>query len=129
MDAQTVEVTPMSEHHAHQTTAERKAALIRQGEFYRVSVVHAKAQVKHAARPEQLFHSAVNHASGMLRAHFNGLLKPSGTSVSAIMPYAMALIGFIRKRRVGKASLGVALALAGIGWYLQQRREQHASSH
>jgi hypothetical protein len=37
---------------------ERKAQLIRQGEFHRVGVMHAKAQVKHAARPEALFHSA-----------------------------------------------------------------------
>ena len=129
MDAQTVEVTLQPHDDKPQSTAERKASLIRQGELYRVSLVHAKAQVKHAVRPEQLFHSALIQAGWMLRSRINGLLRPGGTSVSALMPYAMALIGFIRKRKAGKASLGVALALAGIGWYLQQRREQHASSH
>ena len=117
MDTQTVEVKDK-----HADTDERKAQLIRQGDFYRVGVIHAKAQVKQAARPEALFHSAIDHATWALRARVDGLLKPTGASVASIMPYAMAIFSFIRKRKVGKASLGVALALAGVGWYLQQRR-------
>jgi hypothetical protein len=127
MDAQTVEVNEKLQDDKSLSTAERKASLIRQGELYRISVVHAKAQVKHAARPEQLFHSVMNQAGWLLRSRIDSLLKPSGTSVSAILPYAMTIIGFIRKRRAGKASLGVALALAGIGWYLQQRRVPRAT--
>jgi hypothetical protein len=119
MDTQTVEVKdkPVD-------AAERKAELIRQGEFYRVGVVHSKAQVKYAARPENLFHSAVDHATWALRSRVDGLLQPTGASVATIMPYAMTIINFIRKRKMGKASLGVSLALAGIGWYLQRRRLQ-----
>lgn len=122
MESQTVEVKakPVD-------AAERKAELIRQGEFYRVGVVHSKAQVKYAARPEALFHSAVDHATWAVRSRVDSLLQPTGASVASIMPYAMAIIGFIRKRKMGKASLGVALALAGAGWYLQQRRMRQAT--
>src|SRR5437588_4690967 len=104
MEPQTVEVkeVPLS-------AQERKAQLLRQGEFYRVGLMHAKAQVKQATRPDALFHSVLEHATWTLRARIDGLLRPTGTSVAALMPYGMTLIGFIRSRRMGKASLGVAL--------------------
>ena len=108
---------------------ERKAQLIRQGEFYRVGVVHAKAQVKHAARPEVLFHSAVDHATWAVRSRVDGLLKPTGTSVSTLMPYVLTIYNFIRNRRVGKTSLGVAVVLAGVGFYLQQQRAKQATMY
>ena len=108
---------------------ERKAQLIRQGEFYRVGVVHAKAQVKHAARPDVLFHSAVDHATWAVRSRVDGLLKPTGTSVSTLMPYVLTIYNFIRNRRVGKTSLGVAVVLAGVGFYLQQQRAKQATMY
>ncbi len=121
MDAQTIEVNDQ-----RSQVEQRKAELIRQGEFYRVGVVHAKAQIKYAARPEALFHSAVDHAAWALRARVDGLLKPTGTSVAMLMPYALSIFRFIRQRRMGKAGLGAALALAAIGWYLQRRARQVA---
>jgi hypothetical protein len=42
---------------------ERKRALLRDGEFYRAGVAHARAQIKHDARPEVMFHSALDHAT------------------------------------------------------------------
>jgi hypothetical protein len=122
MDTQTVEVNDQ-----RSDLDRRKAELIRQGEFYRVGVVHAKAQIKHAARPEALFHSAVDHAAWALRSRVDGLLKPTGTSVAMIMPYALTMFRFIRQRRMGKAGLGAALALAALGWYLQQRRARQVT--
>jgi hypothetical protein len=112
----------------HSSPKQRKAELIRQGELYRSGVMHAKAQVKYAARPESLFHSAIDHASRAVRLRVDALLKPSGSSVAMIMPYAMTIFRFIRQRRMGKAGLGagVVLALAAAGWYLQQRRAAHA---
>lgn len=101
---------------------QRKAQLIRQGEFYRIGVVHAKAQVKHAARPEALFHSAVDHATWAVRSRVDGLLQPTGASVASITPYVMAILSFIRRRKMGKASLALAVVAAGVGLYLQQRR-------
>jgi len=101
---------------------ERKAQLVRQGEFYRVGVVHAKEQVKHEARPDALFHAAMDQATWAVRARVDSLLHPTGASVASIMPYALGILGFIRRRRMGKAALGAALVLGGVGWYLQQRR-------
>jgi hypothetical protein len=106
---------------------ERMAQLIRQGEFHRVGVMHAKAQVKQAARPEALFHSAIDHAGWAVRARVDSLLHPTGTSVGALMPYALTAFRFIRHRRIGKASLGVAVVLAGLGFYLQQRRARQTA--
>ncbi len=117
MDTQIVEVKdPLGE------LDERKAQLIRQGEFYRVGVVHAKAQVKHAARPEALFHAAVDHATWAVRARVDGLLQPSGASVASITPYVMAVLGFIRRRKMGKAALALVVVAAGVGLFLRQRR-------
>lgn len=103
---------------------ERKAQLVRMGEFYRVGVVHAKARLKHEARPEVMFHSALDHASWAVRARVDSLLKPTGSSVASLLPYLLAGYKFIRSRRMGKASLGVALALAGAGFWLQRRRTE-----
>jgi hypothetical protein len=123
MEPQTVEVkeVPLS-------VEERKAQLLRQGEFYRVGLVHAKAQLRQAARPEALFHSVLEHATWALRARIDGLLRPSGTNVAALMPYVVTIIGFIRSRRMGKASLGVALALAGAGLFVRLRQARQAAS-
>lgn len=103
---------------------ERKAQLVRMGEFYRVGVVHAKAQLKHEARPDAIFHAALDHASWAVRARVDSLLKPTGASVASVLPYLLTAYKFIRSRRMGKASLGVVLALAGAGVWLQRRRTQ-----
>jgi hypothetical protein len=111
------------------SVAERKAQLLRQAEFYRVGAVHAKAQLKQAARPEALFHSAIDHATWAVRSRVDGLLKPTGTSVATLMPYVMTVIGFLRNRKTGAASLGVSLALAGIGFFLKRRQAQRAAGY
>lgn len=111
----------------HGTHEERKRALLRDGEFYRTGVAHARAQIKHAARPEVMFHSVLDHATWALRTRADVLLKPTGTSVSVLAPYALTVLGFIRKRKLGKPALGVA-ALAGVAaWYLQRKRAQQVS--
>lgn len=123
METQTVEVRDkLDEPKPLNDLQERKAQLIRQGEFYRVGVVHSKAHVKQAARPEALFHSAIDHATWAVRSRVDSLLQPTGTSVGSLMPYAMAVFSFIRRRKMGKASIGVAVVLAGVGFFLQQRR-------
>jgi hypothetical protein len=104
----------------------RKAELVRMGEFYRVGVVHSKAQLKHAARPDVIFHDALDHATYALRSRVDSLLKPTGSSVASLLPYVLAAYKFMRSRRVGKTSIGVALVLAGAGFWLQRRRTEQS---
>ena len=82
-------------------------------------------QLQCAARPEALFHSALEHTGSAVRARLDRVLAPAGTNVASIMPYALVLIRFVRHRKLGKASIGAALLLTGIGWYLQRRRAAH----
>jgi hypothetical protein len=104
--------------------AERKARLMRQGEFHRVSILHAKAQVKQAARPQALLHDAIDHATWAIRSRMDSLLKPTGVNLTSLAPYALTILGFIRRRRLGKPALAVAVVLAGLGWFLQRRRTE-----
>lgn len=106
--------------------AERKARLIRQAEFYRVGIVHAKAGIKQGSRPEALFHTAFDHASWALRSRVDGLLRPTGISVGAVMPFAMSILGFITRRRLVKPAIGVLAVAAGLALYVQQRRNKAA---
>jgi hypothetical protein len=114
----------MQEHSSHRkgNADIRKAELLRDGEFYRSGLAHAKAQIKHEARPEVMFHNLIDHATWSLRTRADALLRPTGTNVSALAPYALTVLGFIRKRRLGKPVLGAALLLGGLGWYLQRNK-------
>jgi hypothetical protein len=110
-----------------QTPAQRIEELKRDGEFYRAGVAHAKAQIKHGARPEVLFHSAVDHASFAVRSRVDSLLHPTGFSIASMAPYALTAIKFIRHRKLGKPALAVSVLLGVAGWYLQRRRAQQAT--
>lgn len=110
--------------HANMDPAARKAALLREGEYYRAGVEHAKAQIKHGARPEVMFHNVVDHATWALRARADALLKPTGTSVSVLAPYALTLFGFIRKRKLGKPVMAAAVLAGAAGWWYQRKRAQ-----
>lgn len=122
MEAEIVEVRESPE-----SRQQRKAELIREGEFYRVGVVHAKAQVKQAARPEALFHSAVDQATWAIRSRVDGLLQPTGASVATLAPIVMTVIRILRNRKAGKAGLASAVVMTAIGWYLQQRRARRSA--
>jgi hypothetical protein len=117
----------MEKTHEHGSHEERKRALLRDGEFYRTGVVHARAQIKHAARPEVMLHSVIDHATWALRTRADALLKPTGTSISVMAPYALTVLGFIRKRKLGKPALGIAAVLGALGWYLQRKRAQQVA--
>lgn len=102
--------------------AERKARLLRQGEFYRVGIVHAKANIKQGSRPDALFHTALDHATWAVRSRVDTLLRPTGINVATIMPYAVSILGFLTRRRLVKPALGILAVAAGAAYYLQQRR-------
>jgi hypothetical protein len=111
--------------HKHSTDPVlRKQELLREGEFFRSSVAHARAQIRHASRPEVMLHGAIDHATWALRARADALLKPTGTSVSVLMPYGLAVLNFIRQRNLGKPAGAAAILLGVAGWYLNKRRVQ-----
>jgi len=100
----------------------RKTRLKRQADFYRVGIVHAKANIKQSARPEALFHSALDHAGWAIRSRLDSVLRPTGINIASVMPYAISILGLLRKRRLMKPALGVLAAAAGVAVYLRQRR-------
>ena len=104
--------------------AQRKTHLKRQADFYRVGIVHAKATIKHGARPDTLFHSALDHATWAVRSRVDSLLRPTGISVATVWPYAVSVLGFLRQRKMMKPALGVLAAAAGAAVYYQRRRSQ-----
>jgi hypothetical protein len=74
-----------------------------------------------------MLHTVIDHATWALRSRADALLKPTGTSVSVLAPYALTVLGFIRKRKLGKPALGVAAVLGAIGWYVQRKRAQQVA--
>jgi hypothetical protein len=118
------EPTGLAGHKHSADPVKRKAELLREGEFYRAGVTYAKAQVKHGARPEVMLHSALDHATWALRARADALLKPTGTSISVIAPYALTAFNFVRQRRMGKQALAGAVLAGVASWYMKKRRAQ-----
>jgi hypothetical protein len=105
--------------------AAEKQKLIREGELYRIKVVHAKALVANALHPDALFHGAVDHAVGMAKARMGSLLQPgglNGVNLKSLMPYALTVGSFIARKRLIKPAIGVALALGvGVAWLLRRK--------
>lgn len=118
------EPTGLAGHKHSRDPVTRLAELKREGEFYRAGVAYAKAQVKHGARPEVMLHSAIDHATWALRARADALLKPTGTSVSVLMPYALGAFNFVRQRRMGKQVVAGTVLMAVVGWFMKRRRAQ-----
>ncbi|SEN99167.1 hypothetical protein SAMN05428959_10458 [Duganella sp. CF517] len=103
-----------------------KQRLIREGELYRIKVVHSKALVANAMHPDALFHGAVDHAVGLAQARLGGLLQPGGMSgfnYKALMPYALTVGSFIARKKLIKPALGVAAVLGlGAAWLMRRKR-------
>ena len=116
------EPTGLAGHKHSRDPVVRMAELKREGEFYRAGVTYAKAQVKHGARPEVMLHSALDSATWALRARADAMLKPTGTSISVLMPYALGAFNFVRQRRMGKQVVGGAVLMAVAGWFMKRRR-------
>jgi len=104
----------------------QKERLIREGEYYRVGVIHAKAQVAQALRPEAILHEAVDQAIGMAQARFGSLLQPGGLSglkLSSLLPYALTLGSYIARKRLFKPALAVGAVVAvGAAWLIRRKR-------
>jgi len=102
--------------------ATRKEELLREGEFFRAGVAHAKASIQHGIKPEVMMRSAIDHTTWALRARADALLKPTGTNVSVLLPYALGVVNFVRQRRLGKQAAGAAVAVGALGWYMNRKR-------
>ncbi|HEX8404215.1 MAG TPA: hypothetical protein VF670_06320 [Duganella sp.] len=109
-----------------------KQRLIREGELYRIKVVHSKALVANALHPDALFHGAVDHAVSLAQARLGGLIKPGGglgsinfkaLNYKALLPYAMTIGSFIARKKLIKPVIGV-VAVAGLGVYWLSRRKR-----
>jgi hypothetical protein len=108
------------------TFAAEKQRLIREGELYRIKMVHSKALVANALHPDALFHGVVDHAVGLAQARLGGLMKPGGLSnfnYRALLPYAATVGSFIVRKKLIKPVLGVAAVLGvGAAWLIRRKR-------
>lgn len=102
--------------------AARKQELLREGEFFRAGVAHAKASIQYSAKPEVMLHSVMDHATWALRARADAMLKPTGTNVSVLLPYALGVVNFVRQRRLGKQAGAAAVVVGALGWYMNRKR-------
>lgn len=114
---------PVKEQGKEESYEECKARLKRQGDFYRVGIVRAKSAIKQGARPETLFHNAVDHAAFAIRSRVDNILRPTGINVATVMPYAVTALGFLRQRNLVKPVMGVVAAAAGLAFYFQRRHK------
>jgi len=119
--------TGLAGHQHSLDPATRKQELLREGEFFRAGVAHAKASIQHGIKPEVMLRSAIDHTTGALRARADALLAPTGTNVSVLMPYALSAWNFVRQRRLGKQAAGAAVAVGAVGWYMNRKRARQAA--
>ncbi len=106
--------------------AAHKQRLIKEGEYYRVGVVHAKALVAQALHPEALLHGAVDQAIGMAQARFGALLQPGGLSglhLKSVLPYLLTVGSYLARKRLVKPALAVGVVVAmGAAWLMRRKR-------
>ena len=120
----------MSKQEQAAALAAEKQRVIREGELYRIKLVHSKALVGQALQPDALLHGAVEHAVGLAQARLGGLLQPGGLSgfnfksLRSLMPYALTVGSFIARKRLIKPAIALAVvAGAGVAWLLRHKRQ------
>jgi len=122
------ETTGLAGHQHSLDPAARKKELLREGEFFRAGVAHAKAGIQHSIKPEVMMRTAIDHTTVALRTRADALLKPAGANVAMLMPYAMSALNFVRQRRLAKPVAGAAVALGAVGWYFNRKRSRKAAT-
>jgi hypothetical protein len=131
--------------------AAAKEKLVLEGQLYRVSVVHAKAQLGNALRPDALVHSAIEHALGAVQHRFAGLFGGhggregapgeggtaalgglaslagiigvvKGMGLTRALPIAIRVGSFVARRRLVKPALVAGVAALAAGLWLSRRK-------
>ncbi|WP_312440006.1 hypothetical protein [Janthinobacterium sp.] len=108
----------MSDNDKLMAPAARKRQLIAEGELYRVGIVHARASVGYALRPETLLKGVVDTAVGFAGHRVEAFVAPGGMRLQALAPYALTALSFIgRKKLVKPALVLVAAVAAATAWF------------
>ncbi len=106
-----------------QAVAAHKRKLIAQGELYRVGIVHARAHVSEALRPNSLLQGVVEHAVGFASNRVESLMAPGGLRLQGVMPYALTILSFIARKKLVKPAIGIAVAAAvAVNWLSRRKR-------
>lgn len=111
--------------HDKQADAQRKAFLLQEAERHRDAIILAKQHIKYGAKPEVIIHNMLDQATYTVRNKVDALLTPTGLSVTAVAPYAIKVLGILRRRGQLKPALGIGAVLAGVAWYINKRRQEH----
>jgi hypothetical protein len=127
----------VSKHEDEAALAAEKLRIIREGELWRIKLVHSKALVGQALQPDALMHGAIDHAVGLAQARLGGLLHSgdgggfslkSMTSLASlgtlktVMPYALTVGSFIARRKLIKPVLILATAAGvGVAWLMRRK--------
>ncbi|MYN41918.1 hypothetical protein GTP55_21400 [Duganella sp. FT109W] len=127
----------MSKHEDEAALAAEKLRVIREGELWRIKLVHSKALVGQALQPDALMHGAIDHAVGLAQARLGGLLHSgdgggfslksltslvSLGTLKTVMPYALTVGSFIARRRLIKPVLVLAtVAGVGVAWLMRRK--------
>ena len=104
--------------------AARKQQLIAQGELYRVGIVHARANVGYALRPEALLQGVVETAVGFAGHRVESLLAPGGMRLQGVMPYVLTALSFIGRRKLVKPALVLVTVAAVATSWLRRKRQR-----
>jgi len=123
----------VSKHEDEAALAAEKLRIIREGELWRIKLVHSKALVGQALQPDALMHGAIDHAVGLAQARLGGLLHSDGGGFSlkslaslgtlkSLMPYALTVGSFIARRKLIKPALILATAAGvGVAWLMRRK--------
>lgn len=112
-----------------------KARLIKEGEQYRLGVMAGKHHVTQALHPEVLLHGAVDLAVGTVQTRLAGVIGGTAATASVggllanyskIMPVAISVGSFIKRKRLVKPAIGVGAVLAAVGAWLYKRKQSGA---
>lgn len=106
---------------SNQGLAAEKARLIAQGDSYRAGLALARAQMGQSLRPDALLHGALEQALGFASSGLEHLLAPTGLKAQTMLPYVLATLSFIARKKLVKPAIGLAAAALGAAWWMRRK--------